>query len=182
MVALFVGFSIVLKKSLLFAMNSPQGLSFRMSKTNTKKLQLVGVLLATFFNLTGCSNKDSSAENSISGTSIESETKKSGTLTIPEDFPSSIPIHPGEVVVSATTGTSTSKTWVIEVLVDNLEKARAKTITDLNQAGFQIKEEIGLGTNEYRATFSNSNFIIRLKIYLESDTNQREVMYVVTYA
>ena len=132
-------------------------------------------------NLTGCSNNDSFVENSISGTSFENEAIKSGTLTIPEDFPTNIPVHPGQVVVSTATGTSTSRTWVIEVLVNNLEKARTKTILDLKQAGFQIQEESGLGTNQYRATLSNYNFIIRLKIYLESETGQKEVMYVVTH-
>jgi hypothetical protein len=152
-----------------------------MSKTKTKKFLFLGILLSTFMNLTGCSNNDSFVENSISGTSIENEAIKLGTLTIPEDFPTNIPVHPGQVVVSTATGTSTSRTWVIEVLVNNLEKARTKTILDLKQAGFQIQEESGLGTNQYRATLSNYNFIIRLKIYLESDTGQKEVMYVVTH-
>jgi hypothetical protein len=152
-----------------------------MSKTKIKKFLFLGISLSTFMNLTGCSNNDSLVENSISGTSIENEAVKLGTLTIPEDFPTNIPVHPGQVVVSTATGTSTSRTWVIEVLVNNLEKARTKTILDLKQAGFQIQEESGLGTNQYRATLSNYNFIIRLKIYLESDTGQKEVMYVVTH-
>jgi hypothetical protein len=141
-----------------------------MSKTKAKKFLLVGFLLVGFFNLTGCANNDSIVENS-----------QSNTLTIPEDFPTNIPIHPGEVVVSTATGASSARTWVVEVLVSNLEKARARTISDLKQAGFQIQEESGLGTNEYRATLTNSEFIIRLKVYLESDTGQKEVMYVVTH-
>ena len=141
-----------------------------MSKTKAKKFLFIGILLVGFFNLTGCAKNDSIVKNS-----------QSSALTIPEDFPINIPIHPGEIVVSTATGASSTRTWVVEVLVNNLEKARATTISDLKQAGFQIQEESGLGTNEFRATLTNSEFIIRLKVYLESDTGQKEVMYVVTH-
>ena len=82
--------------------------------------------------------------------------------------------------MSTSAGESNARTWVVEVLVDDLESARLKVLSDLKQANFVLQEESGIGTNEYLAALKNSHHLIRLKVYLESDTGQKEVMYIVT--
>jgi hypothetical protein len=145
-----------------------------------KSFPLLGILFAVLLIATGCTNTNSSMGDSDTGTTNTSEPTNSGTLTIPEDFPANIPIHPGVIVVSTSTGESNARTWVVEVLVDDLESARLKVLSDLKQANFVLQEESGIGTSEYLATLKNPDHLIRLKVYLESDTSQKEVMYIVT--
>lgn len=151
-----------------------------MFKKDPKKTLFLVTVLSLSLLVTGCSNTNSSNSNSDNVASAEETTSSSNSLTLPEDFPTDIPIHPGEIVVSTATGESDSRTWVVEVLVDDLESARNKSVSDLKQANFALQEESGTGTNEYLATLKNTDYIIRLKVYLESDTGQKEVMYVVT--
>jgi hypothetical protein len=132
--------------------------------------------------ISSCSSNDSIGNSTTTKTQQTGTTKMTGDLKLPEDFPTDIPVHPGEIVVSTASGESHARTWVVEVLVAELESARLKVLSDLNQANFDLQEESGIGTSEYLATLTNSDYLIRLKVYLESDTGQKEVMYIVTRA
>ena len=138
--------------------------------------------MTILFLATGCVSTNTNMESSDAGTSLKETPSDTGVLSIPVDFPNNIPIYPGEIVVSTATGETNARTWVVEVLVDDLEDARVKVLSDLTQANFVLQEESGIGTNEYLATLTNTVHLIRLKVYLESDTGQKEVMYIVTGA
>ena len=151
-----------------------------MSKTSREKYLLLLFSISITTVLASCTNTNSAIDVSNTEISIENESMNSGTLAIPEDFPSDIPIQPGKIVVSSTAGESNARTWVVEVLVDDLKSARLKVMSDLKQSNFVLLEESGIGTTDYLATLSNPKYSIRLKVYLESDTGEKEIRYVVT--
>lgn len=158
------------------------GIPLGMSEIQSQKIKFLGLLVALILVLTGCANTNSSMDDSSTDTAIENESIDTGNLSIPEDFPTEIPVHPGKIVVSTSTGESSARTWVVEVLVDDLESARLKVVSDLKKANFILQNESGIGTSEYIATLTNSDYLIRLKVYLEGDTGEKEVMYIVTGA
>jgi hypothetical protein len=151
-----------------------------MGKNGRRLFPFLGILLSILLTASGCTNSNSSKSDSDTGAPNESESTNSSSLAIPVDFPTFIPIHPGKIVVSTSTGGTNGRTWVVEVLVNDLESARLKVLSDLKQVNFVLQEESGIGTSEYLATLSNSDYSIRLKVYLEADTGEKEVMYIVT--
>lgn len=144
---------------------------------------LLGVTFVASLTLAGCSSAVTVPQASVPNVSQTQSPKPtpshSGDFSIPTDFPADIPIHSGEIVLGSTAGESPNHTWAVEVLIDDLEKARKETLSQLESAGFVLTTESGIGTETYEATLKRRDFVVLLKIYLEDETGEKEIRYVV---
>ncbi len=147
---------------------------------------LLGVTFVASLTLAGCSsavNLPQATTPTVSQTPSQEPTPShSGDFSIPADFPADIPIHSGEIVLGSTAGESPNHTWAVEVIIDDLVKARKETLSQLESAGFVLTTESGIGTKTYEATLTRSDYVVLLKIYLEDQTGEKEIRYVVTPA
>ena len=142
---------------------------------------MAAILLAV--SLTACVNNTGSTpvpDESLASENPATTKPSSSEFSIPENFPSDIPLLEGEIVLGSVAGESPNQTWAIEVIVANLDDARVKALSDLQNAGFSLINETGISTDTYEAMLTRSDYDVRLKIYLESDTGELEIRYVVT--
>lgn len=121
----------------------------------------------------------STAVTAESASPSESPSRPESEFSIPEDFPTEIPIRAGEIVVGTSAGEPDARTWVVEVLIEDLEAARIEELANLAVAGFNLVEESGIGTDTYNATLVGQRYTISLKVYLEPETGEKEILYLV---
>lgn len=144
-----------------------------------QKLWAMGLIVFSL-GLTGCQLTENELKASDPSQTSEQGALPLGEFAIPEDFPTEIPVRAGEVVVGTSTGEVGSRTWVVEVLVDDLNLARDQELNNLANAGFALVEESGIGTDTYTATLVGEQYTIALKVYLEPETGEKEILYLVT--
>lgn len=133
----------------------------------------------TLLMLCACASPQVEVEQPTPTASASATPEYTGEFTIPEDFPDVIPVRSGEIVLGTATGDAGSRTWAVEVLIDDLEAVRVETLQEMNAAGFSLLNETGIGTETYRATLENEDFVLQLKIYLEEATGEKEILYLV---
>lgn len=132
--------------------------------------------------LSSCASENSANPKQLASPTETNLTRPASEYQIPEDFPSDIPIHAGEIVLGSVAGEGSAKTWAVEVLIDDLEQGREDSLRELKAAGFELVEESGFGTEEYLATLKRHDYLVMLKVYFETQTNELEIRYVVTGA
>jgi uncharacterized protein (DUF697 family) len=150
-------------------MKTPRTIRF----SNVMTLTAVTSLL-----IVSCGGEESTSSEPTS-TAITSDLAKS-MLQIPEDWPVEVPVVGGGIAVSTATGVGQAKTWVLEFYSDDLAKTWSDAQAQLNSAGFEMISSETLSNGDIDSVFQSDKFTVMTKIYIEADTQEKEIRYVVS--
>lgn len=101
-------------------------------------------------------------------------------LQIPEDWPADVPVVGGGIAVSTATGEGPARTWVLEFYSDDLDKTWSDAQTQLTGAGFEMVSSETLSNGDIDSVFQSEKYTVMTKIYIEADTQEKEIRYVVS--
>ncbi|MGI9197668.1 MAG: hypothetical protein ACR2KE_09440 [Candidatus Nanopelagicales bacterium] len=158
-------------------MSDRHDMTDRHSTSERTLMRLLGGALVAV-SLLGCSTAAGNAAGPTD-TTPAAATQSSSTLALPADFPDSIPVLPGPIVVSTATGSGTERTWVVEVLVDDLATAQQNALDEMRAAGFTVDSEQQVDADTWDAVLTRQDYVVRLRVYREADTGELEIRYVV---
>jgi hypothetical protein len=128
--------------------------------------------------LVSCGN-DSSSSEEIS-TSSSTSGQPASDLQMPEDWPVDVPVVGGGIAVSTATGEEQARTWVLEFYSDDLAKTWSDAQAQLTGAGFEMISSETLSNGDIDSVFQSDKYMVMTKIYIEADTQEKEIRYVVS--
>ena len=150
-----------------------------MKNLRTVRFSIVVILTAVAsLSIVSCGGEDSSSSVPTS-TTVTSDPTES-MLQIPEDWPVEVPVVGGGIAVSTATGEGQARTWVLEFYSDDLAKTWSDAQAQLTGAGFEMVSSETLSNGDIDSVFRSDKFMVMTKIYIEADTQEREIRYVVS--
>lgn len=140
-------------------------------------LLITATVLSTI-SLVSCGGENSSSSEPAS--TAASSVPNESMLQIPEDWPEEVPVVGGGIAVSTATGEGQGRTWVLEFYSDDLAKTWTDAQAQLTGAGFEMVSTETLSNGDIDSVFRSDKFMVMTKIYIESDTQEKEIRYVVS--
>lgn len=125
---------------------------------------LVGVV---GFSLTACVNPLANMTEQAVEQAIESESggdidiDAGGGASMPDGWPSSVPVPSGDILLSAADGAEGSKNWTVVIKVGNSKDAFTEITDKLKAGGFEAITEATMDDGSYGG-YQNSEYMVNV--------------------
>jgi hypothetical protein len=143
-----------------------------------QNLIFIALIASISLSLTSCGDEHSSSEETT--TSVNIADQPASELQIPNDWPVEVPVVGGGIAVSTSSGEGQNKTWVLEFYSDDLAKTWSDVQAQLEGAGFEMVSSETLSNGDIDSVFQSDTYMVMTKIYIEADTQEKEIRYVVS--